>query len=279
MDPLENGRLSEVFASTRGAPSELRTSAATASSHIQVQRQWGVTDMFRIGIALATTILTLSMIAASIGDALAQGNQRKVAPAARSAPAVRSAPAARPAPVARPSQAARPAQAAPRSRVQSAPAVRLAPAPSRSTTTARRAPQIGTPLHRAPRRIAAPRSAPAIQRATPRQNRIVGPPPTGGTRGLAIRNASKATIAGRNFSIWRDSHRVRHGSQWRTLLGLSTLGILTFGSARYYPYAYIDAPAPYCEGLTEDGCQLQWQEVPTLEGPRVYQCVAYCPWQ
>ena len=51
------------------------------------------------------------------------------------------------------------------------------------------------------------------------------------------------------------------------------------GSAYYYPYAYIDAPAPYCEGLTEDGCRLQWSEVPTLEGPMEYQCVAYCPWQ
>jgi hypothetical protein len=52
-----------------------------------------------------------------------------------------------------------------------------------------------------------------------------------------------------------------------------------FGSAYYYPYAYIDAPAPYCEGLTEDGCQLQWQAVRTLEGPTEFVCVAYCPWQ
>jgi hypothetical protein len=52
-----------------------------------------------------------------------------------------------------------------------------------------------------------------------------------------------------------------------------------YGAALYYPYAYIDAPAPYCEGLTGDGCQLQWQAVPTLEGPAEFQCVAYCPWQ
>jgi hypothetical protein len=96
---------------------------------------------------------------------------------------------------------------------------------------------------------------------------------------VKIRNASKATIAGRNYSIWRGSHRVRHGGQWRTFVGLGTLGALMFGSAYYYPYAYIDAPAPYCEGLTEDGCQLQWREVPTIEGPTDFQCVAYCPWQ
>ena len=96
---------------------------------------------------------------------------------------------------------------------------------------------------------------------------------------MSIRGASRATIAGRNFSIWRDARRVRRGGNWRTFVGLSTLGALMVGSAYYYPYAYIDAPAPYCEGLTEDGCRLQWSEVPTLEGPMEYQCVAYCPWQ
>jgi hypothetical protein len=72
---------------------------------------------------------------------------------------------------------------------------------------------------------------------------------------------------------------VRRGGHWRTFVGLGTLGAIMFGTAYYYPYAYIDAPASYCEGLTEDGCQLQWRAVPTLEGPTEFQCVAYCPWQ
>jgi hypothetical protein len=101
----------------------------------------------------------------------------------------------------------------------------------------------------------------------------------GRVSGLSIRGASRATIAGRNYSVWRGRHRVRHGNRWRTFVGLGTLGAIAFGSAYYYPYAYIDAPAPFCEGLTEDGCHLRWQEVPTLEGPPVFQCVAYCPWQ
>ena len=101
----------------------------------------------------------------------------------------------------------------------------------------------------------------------------------GRLRSVSIRGASTATIAGRNYSIRRDGYRVRRGGNWRTFVGLSTLGAVMFGSAYYYPYAYIDAPAPYCEGVTEDGCQLQWREVPTLEGPNEYQCVAYCPWQ
>jgi hypothetical protein len=47
----------------------------------------------------------------------------------------------------------------------------------------------------------------------------------------------------------------------------------------FYPFAYTDAPEPYCDGLSEDGCQLAWQDVETEEGGVVPQCVAYCPWQ
>jgi hypothetical protein len=94
-----------------------------------------------------------------------------------------------------------------------------------------------------------------------------------------IRGASKTTIAGRNYSVWRGSHRVHRHGHWRTFVGLSALSAIALGSAYYYPYAYIDAPAPYCDGLTEDGCQLQWQAVRTLEGPTEFVCVAYCPWQ
>jgi hypothetical protein len=61
--------------------------------------EMGAIDMFRIGTGIAATVLSLSMIAASISEASAQGNQRKAAPAA-----ARPAPAARAAPVARPSQ-------------------------------------------------------------------------------------------------------------------------------------------------------------------------------
>jgi hypothetical protein len=66
---------------------------------------------------------------------------------------------------------------------------------------------------------------------------------------------------------------------WRTFVTLGTLAGLVVGGATYYPYAYVDAPAPYCDGLTEDGCQLQWVDVETLEGGVESQCVAYCPRQ
>jgi hypothetical protein len=100
-----------------------------------------------------------------------------------------------------------------------------------------------------------------------------------GLRSASIRGVSRVSLGGRNYSIWRGSHRVRHGGGWRTFVTLSTLGGLAVGGATYYPYAYIDAPAPLCEGLTEDGCQLQWQQVQTVEGDPDFQCVAYCPWR
>ena len=136
--------------------------------------------------------------------------------------------------------------------------------PQRSTTQQR---SIGQQRGISPQRSASP------QRSTTRQRDI------GQRKFGKIRGANRASIAGRNYSIWRGSHRVRRGGQWRTFVGLSTLGAIMFGTAYYYPYAYIDAPAPYCEGLTEDGCELQWRAVPTLEGPTEFQCVAYCPWQ
>ena len=79
--------------------------------------------------------------------------------------------------------------------------------------------------------------------------------------------------------MWRGRHRVRHGGGWWTFGALSALGAIIIGSDQYYPYAYISAPENYCEGLTEDGCELMWQDVETIEGDVVPQCVAYCPWQ
>jgi hypothetical protein len=107
--------------------------------------------------------------------------------------------------------------------------------------------------------------------------RVLGQPKQFGH--VTIRNAGNLNVAGRNYSVWRDSHREYRDGYWRTFVGLGALSAVAFGAAYYYPYAYIDAPAPYCDGLTEDGCQLQWEPVPTIEGPTAFACVAYCPWQ
>jgi hypothetical protein len=96
-------------------------------------------------------------------------------------------------------------------------------------------------------------------------------------RSAPARGAFRTTIRGRNYSVWRSGYRVRRGGGWRTFVALGTLGVLAIGAAEYYPYAYLDAPEPYCDGLTEDGCQMVYDEVETVEGDMVGQCVAYCP--
>jgi hypothetical protein len=98
-------------------------------------------------------------------------------------------------------------------------------------------------------------------------------------RGVPTRGLGRTVIGGHNYSAWRSGHRVRHGRGWRTFVGIGALGAIAIGSSEFYPYAYISAPENYCEGLTEDGCELMWQDVETFEGDVVPQCVAYCPWQ
>jgi hypothetical protein len=98
-------------------------------------------------------------------------------------------------------------------------------------------------------------------------------------RSAPARGAFRTSIRGHNYSVWRNGYRVRHGNRWRTFVALSALGALAIGAAEYYPYAYIDAPEDDCDGLTEDGCQLVFDDVETMEGDVVGQCVAYCPWR
>ena len=124
------------------------------------------------------------------------------------------------------------------------------------------------------RKVVSPAAAPRV--VTPRGTRTVT---ASRLRAVPARGAGRVVIRGQNYSAWRSGYRVRHGSGWWTFVALSTLGAIAIGSSEYYPYAYLSAPEPYCEGLTEDGCQLMWQEVETIEGGVVNQCVAYCPWQ
>jgi hypothetical protein len=204
-------------------------------------------------------IIAVGFIVVGASSAVAQAPQKRYAPAANQVPVARSTPTYRPAP--------RPWQPVPIARPI---------APQRQAPIARPfVPQQQTPAARwAP---AFPPARAVI--ATPRSPAGVIDPTRGAAHALSLRGAGRATIAGRNFSIWRGSYRVHRRGYWRTFVGLSALSAIMVGSAYYYPYAYIDAPENYCEGLTEDGCQLQWQEVQTLEGLTESQCVAYCPSQ
>jgi len=210
--------------------------------------------------------LTLIITAAAL-QSIASAEEKKNVPAVKPAPAARPAPVARPAaPVSRPAATLR---------QQRAPTARQAPVIQRAPAT------VATPS--TPARVVGPRNAnPTVApsatapntRATTGIGVMAGP-----ARAASIRGAGRATIAGQNFTIWRGSHRAYHDGRWRTFVGLSTLGAILVGSAYYYPYAYIDAPYDYCQGWTEDGCELRWEAVSTVDGSTDFQCVAYCPWQ
>jgi len=150
--------------------------------------------------------------------------------------------------------------------------------PKRTGTPTVVTPKVTTPRVTTPKVVTPKTTAPktTIQRtATPKS----GSPARVGLRATGPSSTGKTIIRGRNYTVWRGTHRVRHNGRWATLLAISTLGVFISGGADYYPYAYISATGPYCEGVTEEGCVLRWETVPTLEGPSVFQCVAYCPWQ
>ena len=218
-----------------------------------------------------------------------KGQQKKAAPAARPAPQ-RAAPQ-RAAPQRAAPQRSAPRQAAPR-RTQQRVVTPQKTAP-RTVTPRRATPSTVTRQKAAPRIVKQPKTTPKVvapaaagrktvspaaapRVVTPRGTRTVT---AARLRGVPARGAGRAVIRGQNYSAWRSGYRVRHGSGWRTFVALSTLGAIAIGSSQYYPYAYISAPEPYCEGVTEDGCELMWQEVETIEGDIINQCVAYCPWQ
>lgn len=138
-----------------------------------------------------------------------------------------------------------------------------------------------TPRVVGPRPGAGPRIVTPGRGAPPRAVTFSGPRVVHGSRlrGIPPRGPAATVIRGQNFSAWRNGYRVRHGNRWRTFVALGALGAIAVGTVTYYPYAYLSAPQPLCDGLTEDGCQMMWQDVETLDGDIAPQCVAYCPWQ
>jgi hypothetical protein len=230
-----------------------------------------------------TAILLLAVVVMPLNS---NAQEPKKEEPAKAAPAARHAPTARPAPRQAPQQRAAPQRAAPhlaapqraaphtvtRPRTTSR-AVRQPNSRSRTVKQPKASPKVVSPTA-AGRKVVSPAAAPRV--VTPHGTRAV----TGSRlRGVPARGAGRTVIRGQNYSVWRSGYRVRHGSGWWTFVALSTLGAIAIESNEFYPYAYISAPQDYCEGLTEDGCELMWQDVKTIEGDLVPQCVAYCPWQ
>jgi hypothetical protein len=254
-------------------------------------------------LAMGTFLVALlAPMAAQAGPAIgtesyaqAQPEEKKAAPAARPAQPNRAAPQ-RSAPQRSAPQRAAPQRSAPRQAAPQRSAPRVA-APTRA------APRTATQPRPTSRAVSRPAATPRVSGQSKSTPRVAAPAASGrkatlpaatrrvvtpsGTRAVTAsrlraapaRGAGRTVIRGQNYSVWRSGYRVRRGSGWRTFVALSTLGAIAIGSNEYYPYAYISAPEAYCEGLTEDGCELQWQEVQTIQGDVYDQCVAYCPWR
>lgn len=67
------------------------------------------------------------------------------------------------------------------------------------------------------------------------------------------------------------------GGGWKKFLPYSALGVVLIGGAYFYPDGYLTVGRPYCEGITPDGCRLNWQVVGFEGGGEAWQCVQYCP--
>ena len=93
-------------------------------------------------------------------------------------------------------------------------------------------------------------------------------------------NVAGVRLAGGRFApVWRAgaARRVWWGGGWRVWAPITALGAVVIGGAYYWPDAYLAAARPYCEGITPDGCRLNWQRVDFEGGGGEWQCVQYLP--
>ena len=104
----------------------------------------------------------------------------------------------------------------------------------------------------------------------------VGAARVGGARVGAARVGNFTAIHGRRFTTFT-GRRLWWNGGWRTLVGVGLLTGWAVGDAFYYPESYVAYSQPLCNGFTDDGCALRWQDVATDDGSTVPQCVRACP--
>jgi len=77
--------------------------------------------------------------------------------------------------------------------------------------------------------------------------------------------------------VWKSGpKKVWYGNKWKFFVPLTALGVVALGGAYYYPDAYLTTSRNYCEGISENGCRLNWQRVNFEDGEGEWQCVQYC---
>ena len=93
-------------------------------------------------------------------------------------------------------------------------------------------------------------------------------------------NVAGVRLAGGRFApVWRAgaARRVWWRGGWRVWAPITALGAVVIAGSYYWPDAYLATARPYCEGITPDGCRLNWQMVDFEGGGGDSQCVQYCP--
>jgi hypothetical protein len=76
---------------------------------------------------------------------------------------------------------------------------------------------------------------------------------------------------------WVGPKKIYWGGKWKTFIPLAALGAVVIGGSYYYADSYLTVARPYCEGITPDGCRLNWQRVNFEDGDSEWQCVQFCP--
>ncbi|HLH90572.1 MAG TPA: beta/gamma crystallin-related protein [Xanthobacteraceae bacterium] len=78
--------------------------------------------------------------------------------------------------------------------------------------------------------------------------------------------------------IWKSGpKKIWVGGHWKVFVPFTALSVVLVGGHYYWPDAYLTVGRPYCEGVTPDGCRLNWQLVNFTDGGNAWQCVQYCP--
>jgi hypothetical protein len=95
--------------------------------------------------------------------------------------------------------------------------------------------------------------------------------------GGGLKPGSFIKIANKPWPIHKGPHKIWWKTGWKTFVPFTAISVVLIGGAYYYPDAYVSVARPYCAGLTPDGCQLNWQDVPFEGGGSEWQCLEYCP--
>lgn len=83
---------------------------------------------------------------------------------------------------------------------------------------------------------------------------------------------------GKGWPIWKAGpKKIWVGGKWKVFVPFASIPVVLIGGGYYWPDAYVNVGRPYCEGITPDGCHLNWQLVRFEDGGGAYQCVHYCP--